>query len=257
MSRSNGDSSAARPANGWPELGRVDPPDPLDPLDHGRLAGLGHVGWLDRAHRPAGAGDAQRGQPALVADAPGLAGRDHRVVRVDPFGQVPEPVAAAAARHRDLAAQHHVLEHLGDVAVVGPAGRLPGHRAQVRELPGRQRPGRREPLEDVPAADVVGADPVPDTGVPVGLPGAGRIPRRHVRPVQRKVLGRPDERPQLDEGAGAERVGPARPDRRPEPRRLQATRSAFGAIALTGSICSSVSRRTVSSSPSGRARSSS
>ena len=208
MSRSNGDSSAARPGERLPELGRVHPPGALDPLDHGRFADLGHVGRLDRARRSARAGDAQRGQPPLVADAPGLVGRDHRVARVDTFGQVPEPVAAAAARHRDLAAQDHVLEHLGDVAVVGPAGRLPGHRAQVGKLPGRQRPGRREPLEDVPAADVVGADPVPDTGVPAGnLPGAGPVPRRHVRPVQRKVLGRPDERPQLDQGADAERVG--------------------------------------------------
>jgi hypothetical protein len=42
-----------------------------------------------------------------------------------------------------------------------------------------------------------------------------------------------------------------------EPSLLHATRSAFGAIAATGSICSRVSRPTTSSSPSGRALSSS
>ncbi|HEY2267909.1 MAG TPA: hypothetical protein VGI96_35190, partial [Streptosporangiaceae bacterium] len=105
------------------ELHRVNPPRPLDPFDHGLLPGLAHIGGLDRALRSPGAGDAERPQPPFVPDKPGR-GRGHdRAGRVDPRRQVPQPVPAAPPGHGDLTPQHHVLEQLADVPVVGPPGR--------------------------------------------------------------------------------------------------------------------------------------
>ncbi|HEY6310011.1 MAG TPA: hypothetical protein VIY52_04300 [Streptosporangiaceae bacterium] len=154
------------------QQGRINSPRALDPFDHSRFPGLAHVRWLDPAFRPTGAGDAQGLQPPLVAEAQRLICGDHRVIGVDPVRRVPQPVAAAAARDRDLAPQHHELQQRSDVAVVGPPARFPGHGAGAGKITRWQRPRRSKPVEDVPAARVVGTHPVAVSRPPAGLPGA-------------------------------------------------------------------------------------
>ncbi len=191
------------PGEGLAELGRVDPPDSLGALDGGGLPGVADGGRLDRVFRALGAGEAEGAQAALVADPAGLLGRDHRVVGVDAFGQVPDPVVAAAAGYGDLAAGDHEVQHAGDVAVVGPAGGLPGDLAGVRELAGRQGAGGGQAGQDVAAEGVIGADPVAVGGPPAGhLAAAAFVPAGHVGAVQREVLGRADQGQQLDQGPG-------------------------------------------------------
>jgi hypothetical protein len=63
MSRSKGDSSAARPRERLAQQGRIDPPRAFDALDDGRLAGLASPeAWLDAFFDSAiGAGSPARG----------------------------------------------------------------------------------------------------------------------------------------------------------------------------------------------------
>ena len=117
------------------ERGGVDAPFALRALDHGRLAGLAHVDRLDRHGGRLLPGDPERGEPPLVPDPARLVdGRDDDVGRVHPRGDVPQPLPSDTSGDRDLAAHHQELEHLGDVAVVRPAGRGPRHDARVRDV---------------------------------------------------------------------------------------------------------------------------
>ena len=202
MSRSNGDSSAARPENGWPSSEGSTRHVPLTPSTTAGSPGLPHVGLLDPVFRPPCAGDAQGAQPPLVADAQRLLRRDHRLIGVDPFCQVPQPVPALAPGDRDLAPPHHVLQQLRDVAVVGPPGRPPRHLAGVRKISRGQRARGGEPAEDVPAARVVGPHPVEAC-----LPATRLVPPLgHLRAVQRHVLARPDHRQQFEQLPVPQRV---------------------------------------------------
>src|SRR6201999_2099871 len=112
-------------------------------------------------------GDAESREPAPVPLPRGFRRWKDRVIGVDPFGQVPQPLPALAAGDRDLAARHHEFEEPGDVLVVGPAGGLPWLFAEVRQLPGLERAVSREPGEDVEPALVVGGDPLADEDLPV------------------------------------------------------------------------------------------
>ena len=97
--------------------------------------------------------------------------------------------------------------------------------------------------------------------VVVAQPGARALVARPLvgaGEVEAEVARRPDQRVELEQ----RRAPPPAPvsgrsGRYAEPRRLQRTRSAFGAIAAVGSICSSVSRWTTSSRSVGRGASSS
>ena len=138
------------------ELLGVDAPGAADALDRRRLAGLADGVRVDRHGGPRRAGDAQRAQPPLVADPARLVGRDDgRVGRVHPLREVPEALPPDPRRDRDLPAQRQDLEHLGHVAVVGPARRRPRDGARVRDVARQQRPGLAEPLEDVPPEPIV------------------------------------------------------------------------------------------------------
>ena len=122
------------------------------------------------------------------------------MVRVDPLGEVPEPLAALPPGDRDLAAPDHEIKEPGDVLVVGPAGRLPRLVAGVGELSGRQRPFRAQPVEDVQAAAVIGRHPLAPEDPPLArFTVAG--PLGHLAAVQRQVLGRAQEGQQLDQVA--------------------------------------------------------
>ena len=116
----------------------------------------------------------------------GLLDRRHDDVgRVDPLGQVPQPLPPDAPGDRDLAAHHQELQHLGDVAVVRPAGRGPRHHGRVRDVAGGQRPGAAEQLEDVAPEPVVVAEP----GTHALVAAASRPRRRGTGP------GRPSAAP--------------------------------------------------------------
>ena len=117
------------------ERGGVDAPLALRALDDGRLAGLADVDRLDRHGGRLLPGDPERGEPPLVPDPVRLVdGRDDDVGRVHARGDVPQPLPSETPGDRDLAAHHQELEHLGDVAVVRPAGRGPRHHARVRDV---------------------------------------------------------------------------------------------------------------------------
>ena len=177
---------------------RVDAPLAFHAVDDGGLTHLAHIPRFHRALQRAGSGDAERAEPPLVARALRLLEGDDRTVGVDARREVPQPLRSLPARDRDLAPRHHEVEHLLDVAVVGPPGRPPGLRAGIRQLAHRQRAGGLQPLQDVPSAGVVGLDPV----AALHLPGSERSrarPGRHVGAVEREVFGGPDQRLQLDE----------------------------------------------------------
>ena len=94
---------------------------------------------------------------------------------------------------RDLAAHHQELEHLGDVAVVGPPGRSPRRDARVGDVARAQRAGAAEQVEDVAPETVVVAEPGALLVVarPVGRTGE----------VQADVAHRPDQRVVLEQRA--------------------------------------------------------
>ena len=140
------------------------------------------------------AGDAERGEPPLVPDPMGVVfRREHDAGRIHALRQVPEPLAADAPGDRDLAAHHQELQHLGDVAVVGPPGRGPRNHARVRDVARAQRPGAGEQLEDVAAETVVVADPRVRALVTATRPAGDE--------VQADVAHRPHERVVLEQRA--------------------------------------------------------
>ncbi len=160
-----------------------------------------------------------------LRDPQRLLGRDDRVVGIDPRRQVPQPLPSLPAGDRDLAPLHHEVEQLLDVAVVGPPGRPPGHRAGVRQLAHRQRPRGLQPREDVPPAGVVGLHPV----API-LPASRATRRARASPPCRRGRARGprrsnhrlqlDQRPVLEgvraapPGSTTTRGGSTRPGRR-------------------------------------------
>ena len=177
--------------------------------------------------------------------------RDDDVGRVDALGEVPQPLPPDAPGDRDLAAHHQELQHLGDVAVVRPAGRGPRHDARVRDV-ARASAARscRSSFRMSRRKRVVVADP-------------GRACARGTRQSARR---RGTGRGRSSAGSSALCSNSVRSCSRAccrwagwyaEPRRLQATRSALGAIAAVGSICSRVSCCTTASSSVGRGASSS
>ena len=200
------------------EVRRVHSPPALDALDLGGLARLPDDGGL---YGSLGAGlprDADGREPSPVPFPLGLRRREDRVVGVDPFGEVPQPLPAPAAGDRDLAARHHEFKEPGDVLVVGPAGGLPWLHARIGQFPRLERTAGGEPGQDVAPAPVVGGDPVADEDLPVTEFARAR-PNRHVRPVEGEVLRGAQDGPQLDDALSGDRrlqvigvVG------RPEPR---------------------------------------
>ena len=133
-------------------------------------------------------------QPPLAAEAVGLLlGERRQAGGVHPLGQVPDALRSAPAGDRDLAAHQQELEHLGDVAVVRPAGRLPGHLGGVRDVARDERAGIAEPFQDIAPEFVIGGDPFarPLVSVPAG---------RWVPVVQRQVLDGPNHGVELEQG---------------------------------------------------------
>ena len=187
-----------RPENGRPSSDGSTRHWPLTPFDDGRLARLAHVDRLHRALRPAGPGDAEGAQPPLVTGAPRLLGGDDRVVGVDPRRQIPQPLPSLPAGDRDLAPLHHEVEQLLDVAVVGPPGRLPGHRAGVRQLAHRQRPrafSRARMSRRQASLALTQSRRSACHVAQLAPPG----PVRHVGAVEREVFRGPDHRLELEE----------------------------------------------------------
>ncbi|WP_344942324.1 hypothetical protein [Terrabacter ginsenosidimutans] len=152
----------------------MDAPRARHPFDLGGLAGVTDVGALARHDGAGGARDAEGGEAALVAVGEGLLERERRQAgRIDAVRQVEVALAALAPGDGDLAAQGEGLEHLRDVAVVGPAGRRPRDDARVRDVARQQRPVGLERGEDVAAERVVGREPLGHEGVGLGLADLG------------------------------------------------------------------------------------
>ncbi len=174
------------------QVRRVDAPLALHALDDGGLARLADVDRLHRHRPPLRPRDAERCEPALVPDPLRLLDRgDLDVSRIDALGQVPEPLPPDPAGDRHLTASLHELEHLGDVAVVRPAGRRPRHDTRVRDVAGRERARALQQPEDVPPAAVVVAEP--HVHPPLAAPSAG------TGEVEAEVAHRPDERVELEQ----------------------------------------------------------
>ncbi len=176
------------------ELVGVDPPLPRHALHHRGLAGLAHVVGLHRGLVGPRPGDAERPQPAPVPFALGLLERHHLDVgRVDPLGEVPQPLLAPPPADRHLAPAGQHLQHLGHVAVARPARRGPRDGGGVGQLLGQQRPVGAQPGEHVGGEGLVGGQPLP------GLAVLRRL--LHARPEQPQVGHRPDAGVQLEQGA--------------------------------------------------------
>ena len=180
------------------EVDRVNPPLAFDALDNGWFAHLADVHWFDWRFGSACPRDAERAQAQLISGATRLAGGHDRIVGIDPFSEVPQPLAGSSSGDRNLAARHHKLEQLADVAVVGPAGRLPRHRTSVWQLASRRRAVGRKPAQDVTATAVVGQHPLVTRLSPARQIVAA-IPLVHIGSVERNVLARSDDAPQLDQ----------------------------------------------------------
>ena len=235
MSRSNGESSAARPAKGCPSWAGSTRHCPADALDDRGLPDLAHDDRLERELGALRPGDAHRAEPSLVAQPLRvLRGRDG-VVGVDPGGEVPEPVAAATAGGRDLPALDEAVEHHPHVAVVVPAAGGPGHHAGVGQLAHRQRTVGAQPLEDVAPAVVVGPHPLPLGHLPVAQLALPR-PLRHLGARQREVLGHQQPLVQLDQALlvdGVPEVLRVEPRAQPAPQhQLGARRDGAGGLEL-------------------------
>ena len=111
--------------------------------------------------RSPGAGDAQRAQPPLVADAQRLVRRDHRVVGVDP--RRPGPTAGrgpCARRSRPRPARTMNSSSWVTLRLLVHPVELHGTAQVSGQLARRQRPRGAEPVEDVAPARVVGPHPV-------------------------------------------------------------------------------------------------
>ena len=178
--------------------------------------------------------------------------------RVDPLGEVPQTLPAPPAGDRDLAVRREELEHLGDVAVVRPAGRRPRHLGGVRDVARRQRTGRRQQVEHPPAERLVGVEPLE----PLGCRRPAIAPCR--RGTDRgRPSGGPSRRGRLGRrgpGRGARTAcGPARAPaavRRVVRVAEPGPGDEVGARcdAAVGSSCRNVSRSTTASSPSAARR---
>jgi hypothetical protein len=66
---------------------------------------------------------------------------------VDPLGQVPQALPASTPRDGYLTEGREELQHLGDVAVVGPARRRPRQLTGARHVARRQRAGCAQQVE--------------------------------------------------------------------------------------------------------------
>ena len=176
------------------EVCRVDPPGARHPVDLGGLTGTSGIGILARHDGAGGPGDAEGAEPAFVAVRDGLVQRERRQPgRVDALGEVEVALTALASGDGDLPAQREGLEHLGGVAVVGPACRGPGHDARVGDVAREQRTLGLESGEDVATERVVGGQPVDHERVGLGV--------AHLGDDGGHVLGTAHEGNGLDEGA--------------------------------------------------------
>ena len=129
-----------RPSKGRPIALRIDPPIALGALDLGRLAADLLVDALAQHSGHLGPGDAERAHAALGHDPARLGKRDDLRYRgIDALRKVPQPLPPATPARRDLSTCREELQHLRHVAVAGPAARLPGHDARVRDVAGLQR----------------------------------------------------------------------------------------------------------------------
>ena len=170
----------------------VHPPFAADTVDGCGLTRFPDEGRLDRGGRAHCSRDAQRPQPAVVAHADRIVGRDDGDIDgIDPLGKVPHALPALPADDSDLALHHEELEHLGDVPVAGPSRRRPRNLARVRNVAREERTRRGEPLEDVADESVIGGQPFPV--VVAGGPG------RHLGAIQAEIGDRSDQRIQLEQ----------------------------------------------------------
>ena len=168
---------------------------------------------------------------------------DDDIGRVHPLGESHSRLVRPAWRSRSHRASSE-LEHLGDVAVVGPPRRGPRHDARVRNV------ARAQAARTSPAARGC-------------LAGSGRCRGSRRRCARDCGSSGPPRSPRSLIGrTSALCSNSVRSCSRPrvrssgryfEPRRLQATRSALGAIAAVGSIWSRVSCRTIVTRSVGRA----
>jgi hypothetical protein len=182
------------PFEGPSERFGIHAPRARDALDDRGLARVAHNSGFDGDGDSRGARDPQRPQTSFITDPASFVRRDDgRIRRVNPLGQIPHALPPTATRDCDLAAHRQELEHLGDVAVPGPAGRRPGHHTGVRDVAGEKRPGCAEQVEDVAAKAVVESQPLPRPVV--GRPGC------HIREIQPQIAHRPDQRVVLEERA--------------------------------------------------------
>jgi hypothetical protein len=106
----------AVPLDGVHPQRRIHAPGPLDALNDRLFTGLADIERFDRALRPSRAGKAKCCEAPFVSPVDGLVQRHGRHVRVDPFGQVPEPLVPLPARDGDLTAAGHEVQQLGDVS---------------------------------------------------------------------------------------------------------------------------------------------
>ncbi len=202
MSRSKGDSSAVRPSNSWPSAAGSTTHSPTVPsTSAGSPLHLFVVPLAcDADHL--GPRDSQPAHSALGLDPARFRERDSLHPRVHTLGEIPQPLPADAAGDRDLASGVEELEHLRDVAVAGPAARLPRNDARVRHVARHQRPGLPQPAKHVLAEGVVLLEPL------LGhRPWRRRVPLvvlrvrpcRHRLEVEREVGRRADVRTHLVE----------------------------------------------------------
>ena len=117
-----------------------------------------------------------------------------------PGREIPQSFATLSAGDRHLAGQLHQLEHLGDVLVIRPAGRLPGQPRRCPAEPATAAGRRRRAGGGCRAAPSrwPTARPSPRPN-PDGRLGSGSA-SVHLAAVERDVLGRPDQGAELDQG---------------------------------------------------------
>ena len=187
------------------EVGRIDAPGASDAVDDRFLADVADVVALAGGDRRARARDAERPKPTLATDAVGVSECDRDFVGIDPFGEVPQFVAACLAGDRDLTTLHHHVEETAHVAVVVPAARLPRHQGGVGQVAGGARTLVVKLGQDVAPGVVVGIDPAGKRDLPV-LELVCTRPDRHLGAVEGQVLGWSQHRVQLHEGAVGHQV---------------------------------------------------
>ena len=186
--------------------------------------------------------DAARAEAELGEPAVGLAQRDALHVRVPPLGEVPQPLPAAAADDRDLAAVVERVQHLADArgsrtsggrATACPSG--PRARGRGAARAPRARRGRSAGSRGGMPGSSCGAAPRPSRRAgAASAPGAAAASRsaRRTRSTRRACRSTQSSR-------SSSAVSNA-------PRRLQRTRCCGVATAAIGSSWRNPSRRTVS-----------